>query len=265
MKAGVFTLKSGVRVTRACRWVGLTTLILLTQACAQNDGRGPTNDADAAQYNAQLGAQYLSRGNLDQAREKLTKALAQDDSNALAHVTYAKLQFKVDKPDSAKKHFKLALKLQPEEAEHRNSYGIYLCEVESYDLAKQQFREAADNPYYKTPEYALDNAGLCMLDADRLADAETYLREALKVNPKFGNAYLHMSDLMFRQQRLTVAEAYFDRYKVYGKESPESLWLGYKIKRDAGDIEGASNIGSRLLDQFPSSHEAGEYLTQSPL
>ena len=262
MKAGFFSLISRAGITRVCRNVGLTAVILLIQACAQNDGRGPTNDADAAQYNAQLGAQYLNRGNLDQAREKLTKALDQDETNALAHVTYAKLQFKVDKPDSAKKHFKLALKLQPDEAEHRNSYGIYLCEIENYELAKQQFRLAADNPYSKTPEFALDNAGLCMLDADRLADAESYLREALKVNPKFGNAYLHMSDLMFRQERLTVSEAYFDRYKVYGKESPASLWLGYKIKLETEDAEGAAEFGNRLLDQFPSSEEAGEYLTQ---
>ena len=261
MKAGEFPLKSGTSIGRVGRWVGVCFALVLTQACSQNTSR-PTNDVDAAQYNAQLGAQYLSRGDLDQAREKLTKALEQDDANALAHVTFAQLQFQVDKPDSASKHFKRALNLEPDEAEHRNSYGIYLCEVENYEMAKKQFREAAENPYYKTPEYALDNAGLCMLDANKLDDAETYLREALRVNPKFGNAYLHMSELMFRHQRLTVAEAYFDRYKVYGQESSESLWLGYKIKRDAGDTEGARSYSSRLLDQFPSSLEAGEYLTQ---
>jgi type IV pilus assembly protein PilF len=262
MKAGEFSLESGGAIVRVCRWVVVFLLLVVTQACTQYGSRGPTNDTDAAQYNAQLGAQYLRRGDLDQALEKLTKALDQDNSNALAHVTYAQLQFQVDKPDSANKHFKLALKLDPDEAEHRNSYGIYLCKVQSYKMAQEQFRLAAENPYYKTPEFALDNAGLCMLDANRLDDAEIYLREALRENPKFGNAYLHMSELMFRQQRLTVAEAYFDRYKVYGKESSESLWLGYKIKRGAGDDDGARNYANRLLDQFPSSHEAGEYLTQ---
>lgn len=261
MKADVFSVESGSALGRLCRWGCALALFAVVQGCTQYGSRGPTNDTDAAQYNAQLGAQYLRRGDLDQAREKLTKALGQDDDNALAHVTYAQLQFEVDQPDSASKHFKTALRLEPNEAEHRNSYGIYLCKVEDYELAKVQFRMAAENPYYKTPEFALDNAGLCMLDADRLGDAEIYLREALRVNPKFGNAYLHMSDLMFRQQRLTVAEAYFDRYKVYGAESSESLWLGFKIRRDAGDDNGARDYANRLLDQFPSSREAGEYLT----
>ncbi|MFK8077665.1 MAG: type IV pilus biogenesis/stability protein PilW [Granulosicoccus sp.] len=236
---------------------------LLLQACSGNDNRGPRNSEDAAQYNAQLGAQYLQRGDLDQAREKLTKALEQDYDNALAHVTYAKLQYRVEQVDSANKHFKHALDLEPDEAEHRNSYGIYLCNVKRYALARKQFRLAADNPYYKTPEFALDNAGICMLDAGDLDEAERYLREALRTNTKFGNAYLHMAELMLRRERITVAEAYFDRYKVYGQETSESLWLGYKIKRTDGDLLAAENYGSQLLDKFPASAEAGKYLTRS--
>lgn len=235
----------------------------LLQACVSDGKPSEKNRLDAAQYNAQLGAQYLQRGQLKQAREKLLKALDQDETNALAHATYAKLQFRVEQPASANTHFKRALELEPDDADYRNSYGIYLCEVKRFDAAQQQFRIAADNPYYQTPEFALDNAGLCMLDADRLSDAEGFLREALRVNPQFANAYLHMADLMLRQQRLTVADAYFQRFEAYGRDSPESLWLGVKIKRDAGDVASAENYASRLLNQFPASKEAGEFLTRS--
>ncbi len=181
----------------------------LIQACSLTGGLSPEKKQDAASFNAQLAAQYLQRGELDQAREKLLKALDQDDKNALAHVTYAKLQSRISEPAKADFHFKRALELEPDKAEHRNSYGIYLCEVQKFDDAQKQFRAAADNPYYRTPEYALDNAGLCMLDAGQLPEAESYLREALRVNPQFANAYLHMADLMHRLQRMTVAEAYF--------------------------------------------------------
>ena len=241
----------------------LLVLVVLLQSCAsKSDELTPEKRQDAAQYNAQLGAQYLQRGELEQAREKLVKALEQDESNALAHATYANLQFRIGDPDSADVHFKRALRLDPEEAEYRNSYGIYLCGVGQYDGASKQFREAADNPFYRTPEFALDNAGLCMLDAERLSDAESFLREALRVNPQFANAYLHMADLMHRKQRLTVADAYFQRYNAYGAASAESLLLGLKIKRDAGDLESAENYASQLLNQFPASEQAGEYLSR---
>lgn len=250
-------------MTRLSIQAALCLLALgLIQACGTTSELSAKKSQDAAQFNAQLAAQYLQRGELDQAREKLLKALDQDDKNALAHVTYAKLQSRVAQPAKADVHFKRALELEPDEAEHRNSYGIYLCKVEKFDDAKKQFRAAADNPYYRTPEYALDNAGLCMLDANQLSDAETYLREALRVNPQFANAYLHMADLMHRMQRLTVADAYFQRYNVYGAESAESLWLGLKINRDAGQVANAEKFASRLLNQFPASREAGEYLTR---
>lgn len=240
----------------------LVLAMLLLQACGITGGMGKKQREDAAQYNAQLGAQYLQRGELDQAREKLLKALDQDDDNALAHVTYAKLQSRVSNPQGAQRHFKRALELEPDKPEHRNSYGIYLCEVSDYEKAKAQFRLAADNPYYQTPEYALDNAGLCMLDANKIDDAEEFLREALRVNPTFANAYLHMADLMHRKQRLTVADAYYQRFKSYGSETAESLWLGIKIMRDAGQIKVAEGYAARLLNQFPASEEAGEYLSR---
>jgi len=250
------------RVHVAIRYLFVLLVAGLLQGCASDGEISPEKRQDAAQYNAQLGAQYLQRGELDQAQEKLLKALDQDDNNALAHVTYANLQFKVGEQISAETHFKKALDLDPDEAEYRNSYGIYLCEVEKYDLAQKQFRAAAENPYYRTPEFALDNAGLCMLDADMLAEAEGYLREALRENPQFANAYLHMADLMHRQDRLTVADAYFQRYQAHGSESAESLWLGLKIKRDMGDVPKAESYASRLLNQFPASKEAGEFMSR---
>ena len=61
---------------------------------------------------------------------------------------------------------------------------------------------------------------------------------------------------------MTVADAYFQRFNAYGEESAESLLLGLHIKRDAGDLAGAQEFANRLLNQFPASEEAGEYLSR---
>lgn len=250
-------------VIRQLRFIGIAVTLVFAQACATDAKKSAVQQTgNAAQFNAQLGAQYLQRGELEEAREKLKKALDQDDDNALAHVTYAQLQARVSEPASANVHFKRALVLEPDEPEHRNKYGIYLCQEQRFDEARLQFRVAADNAYYRTPEFALDNAGLCMLDANRLNEAEEFLREALRTNPQFANAYLHMAELMHRRDRLAVADAYYQRFTAYGKESAESLWLGLKIKRDIGQLKTAENFAGRLLNQFPASREAGEYLSR---
>jgi len=35
-----------------------------------------------------------------------------------------------------------------------------------------------------------------------------------------------------------------------------------QIKRDAGDLETAESYASQLLNQFPASEQAGEYLSR---
>lgn len=222
----------------------------------------PVKSKDAAEYNAQLGGKYLRRGELDQARVKLEKALEQDETNAQAHAFYGQLQHRVENTDIARVHFNRAIELEPEEAEHRNSYGVFLCQVKEYDSAIAEFEAAANNPYYKTPEYALDNAGLCMLESNQFELASGYLRKALRVNTKFANAYLHMAELLFKQGRMSVADAYYQRFLAYGRDSAESLLLGLKINRNLGKQPKAEQYASRLLNEFPESLEAGEYLAQ---
>ena len=240
--------------------VTLLALMLFATGCVTKEVS--IKSKDAAEFNAQLGAKYLRRGELDQARLKLEKALEQDENNARAHAVYGQLQHRVENDEAASYHFKKAILLEPDEAEHRNSFGVYLCQVKNYDGAIAEFETAANNPYYKTPEFAYDNAGLCMLESNQYEQAGSYLRKALRVNTKFANAYLHMSELLFKQGRLAVANAYYQRFTAYGRESAESLLLGLKISRDSGNQPKAEQYASRLLNEFPESHEAGEYLAQ---
>lgn len=241
---------------------GLTVVLgLFVQACV-SPGLSDKKSGEAAQYNAQLGAEYLQKNELEQARDKLEKALVQDKNNALAHVTYGQLQYRVDNTAKAHEHFKRAVELEPDQADHRNNYGVFLCQIKEYEAAEKQFSAAANNRYYKTPEYALDNAGVCMLDAERLDQADDYLRKALQINPTFANTYLHMAELLYKRERLTVADAYFQRYMSYGRETPESLLLAIQIHRDTGKAVEAEQYASKLLNDFPNSREAGEYLSR---
>lgn len=238
----------------------LISIAWLSAACSSLPNKA--DDKKAAQFNAELGAKYLQRNELIPARDKLEKALEQNDNNALAQVTYGRLLQRIGKIKKARPYFVKGIKLEPEVADHRNSYGIYLCETGELSNAEKEFKLAASNPYYETPEYALDNAGLCLLDAGNMAEAEVYLRDALRTNPKFPSAWLHMAQLTYQQKRLTVAEAYLSRYREFVQDTAPGLLLALNIKRDMGDSSAAKNYADRLLSDFPTSNEAGEYLAR---
>jgi len=234
----------------------LAGLCLIVSGCIPSTG-GVRADAEASRFNAGLGAEYLNRGELEQARQKLEKAIQQDDTNTLAHISYARLQQRIGELDLAHVHFKRALQLQPDEAEHLNSYGVFLCETDDVDAALENFKKASENPYYKTPEFALDNAGLCLLDAGRTDEAEVYLRDALRRNPRFGNALLHMADVTLKQKRVEISDAYFGRFQQYSQHTPQSLLLGVRIKQAMGDSKSMATFRDRLIRDFPKSREAG--------
>lgn len=244
--------------------VSTFTAVVLAAALLSGCVSGLSRDESqkAAQTNAQLGLNYLQRGELQQARGVLDKALQQDDENALVHAAYAQLQDTIGEDDTARYHFKEAIRLDPDEAAHKNAYGAFLCGAGEIEAAEAEFLLAAVNPFYQTPEFAYDNAGLCMLEAQRLDQAEKYLRKALQVNPRFPAAFLHMAELLHVRDRLTVADAYYQRYEALAEPTAESLMLGHMIKRDAGDIASAERYAGQLLNDFPASREAGEYLAR---
>lgn len=250
-------------VGRTATPVIAAAVMALTLAGCGGRGLPRPDDTAAAQYNAQLGANYLRRGELNQARAKLESALGQDDGNALAHATYAQLQQRIGDADKARVHFERAIAIEPDEAEHHNAFGAFLCGAGDVEAAQREFAIAASDPFYETPEFALDNAGLCMLDVGDLERAEVYLRAALRRNPRFAAAWLHMADYFLRTERLTLAGAYFQRYETLGPRTPESLLLGHRIARDAGDVSRAERYASALLGDFPASRQAGEYLSRS--
>lgn len=265
--AGNGNIKTSTPVTVVHGAVKAGLLIILSvfflQACTTVSAPVSGDKArDASRFNAELGAKYLQRDDLDQARSKLEKALEQNKKNALAHVTYARLLQRVGDPQTASKHFKRAIALESKVAEHHNAYGIFLCQEGEISLAEKEFKTAADDPYYETPEYALDNAGLCLMDNDNIPGAEKYLRDALRANPRFASALFHMAELTFKQKRLSVAEAYLSRHKEYSNESSRALLLALNIKREMGDSTSAKNLADKLLGSFPGSLEAGEYLAR---
>ncbi len=244
--------------------LSILMLTLALSACATVPGPpGSLTEAqDAAAVNAELGTTYLQRGQLELARSKLEKALSQDRRNALANVGYGQLLYRTGEVSKAEPFFERAVKYEPENADHRNAFGIYLCQVNKVSLAERQFKTAAENPYYQTPEFALDNAGLCWLEAGDLKKAESFFRDALRVDPRFPAALLHMAQLTFEQERVTVSDAYLSVFREHSGETAESLLLGSDIKRKQGDVAGAESLAQRLLSSFPTSREAGEILAR---
>jgi len=211
---------------------------------------------DASNYNAELGVRYLQKGRLKLANEKLMKALEQNPESVKSNHYFALLQQRLGNTTEAQKYFSKAIKLDPKDSELRNNYGSFLCKLNKPQAAVQQFLVALKDPLYETPEYAYNNAGICLRKANQQAQAEKYFRLALKKKSSFPPALLEMARLYKDRKIYPKAQAFMFRYEKVGRSSPEALQLCAEINKKMKDNAKADRCKNTLLRLFPSSEEA---------
>lgn len=253
---------SGMRKTLlACSLVALASVVA---GCASKTAFGHlSSDAKASTFNAELGTNYLAAGELENAEVKLQRALAQNSNNALANNTYGMLRAELDDPEGAERAFKKSIRLDPKRAEYRNNYAIFLCDRGRTSAAIEQFVTASENKFYRTPEFALDNAGVCAMDANQLALAEKHLRDAIRINPDFAPSMLHMAELKLKSGDADVADAYYSRFTSLARHTPGSLSVGINVKRAIGEQATADEFARLLVNNYPRSSQAKTFLASN--
>lgn len=228
---------------------------LVLSGCTSTKPKGGDRKK-AAEYQAQLGAGYLQRNRLNLAKQYLEKALKSDSNSPQAQHYYALLQEKLGDNIKAGQYFRRAMAQDGKNPELLNNYGSFLCKSGSTQQAVAAFMSAASDPLYKTPEYAYSNAGICLKNKGNPAEAVSYLRKALALQPHLPTALFHMAELSYTQNENAKAQAFLYRYTEHHTDTPETLLLCYKINHALHDDKQAEECANRLLSKFPQSREA---------
>ncbi|HZF25876.1 MAG TPA: type IV pilus biogenesis/stability protein PilW [Steroidobacteraceae bacterium] len=219
----------------------------------------PTSPTEAATFNAQLSIEYLKKGDLAVAREKVDRALSQDPNNVSVQMTAGLVYDRLGDDKKADEHYAAALRLKPDDPEMQNNYGVYLCRKGKTNEGEKMLLKAANNPVYRTPEVPITNAGMCMRGAERLDEAEKYFRQALSIKPRFGDALLQLADLDFQRGTKASndeASGLIKRYlAVVAAPGPEILWLGVRVERARGDKTTADAYARRLKSEYPQTEQ----------
>lgn len=234
----------------------LTAVVTLSGCSSGPSDRFSKPQPDrASDINLELGIDYLRKGNLSEAKEKIERALAQNPRNAKAHSAAGLLYSRLNETARAETHFERAVALGEDNPEILNTYAAFLCSHERYERGEKVALKAATNQLYKTPEVAYLNAANCARNGGRLKEAEDSYRRALKASPRFQAALFQMADLEFTQNEFMGARAFLERYMAVARTSASSLWLAFRIERGLGNTKGAADYARRLRDEFPNSPE----------
>ncbi|MBL4763242.1 MAG: type IV pilus biogenesis/stability protein PilW [Gammaproteobacteria bacterium] len=206
--------------------------------------------------NVQLGVGYFRQGKLELAKMKLEKAIKQDPKSSTAYSSYAYLLEQLNEIDEAKINYKKSIRLSSNDPGVNNNYGAFLCRHGEEKKAEKYFIKAVNNPLYKTPAFAYENAGICMLEIPDPVKAEEYFKLALGFNGRSSSSLLNLADLMFRKENYQKARGYLDRLHKLKLHSAKSLWLSIRTEHALGDEDAVSSYALLLKHKFPVSREA---------
>jgi type IV pilus assembly protein PilF len=244
----------------------LTTILIiafgLLAGCVTRtkDGGKPLKEEDpqvqAAAYNVQLGTAYLQQGQYAVAREKLERALEQNPKDPNVHTSLALLYDRTGEPKLADKHFREALRLAPDKPDVSNNYAVYLCKNGRVDEGVERFTAVAANRYYRTPEVALTNAGVCLRQGKRLEEAQPKFVAAIKARPNYADATVQLASLLVERNQIPEARKVVDTYLGAFKPNPDVLFAAVSVARAAKDKMSEEKFSRTLRLEFPESAQA---------
>jgi len=238
----------------------MVVVLAALSGCASQPERDTTDPKKAAQFNAELGLNYLVQGKNEQAMQKLLKALEYDDDSIEANHYIAELYRRLGRKDKAAEHFRIAASLAPKDPSIQNNIGVFMCGEKRYDEGAKHLLIALDSPVWPARDEAYENLGQCMRDKGDIDKAEQYFREALALNVNRPGSLLSLAEITHQQGNHISARAFLQRYGAIAPHSARSLWLGIQVERLLGDKNAVASYGLALKNNFPNSDEARLYL-----
>ena len=237
------------------KYLVLCFMTLFLAACVTDGSIAPRDVKRAAELNAQLGLGYLKQGQYQRARRKLDKALEFDYDSANAHHYMGELYRRLGDSENAKKHFKIAMDLAPEDLTIQNNYGVYLCDAEKYDEAIALFKKPLEDSLYENKAQSYENIGLCRLRQGQIIKAEEAFKQALQFNSNMSTSLLQLAQLRFDAGNSVAAYPLYSRYISLAEQTPESLWLGVLLESGRGAKNTVSSYKVKLKGKYPDSKE----------
>ncbi|MDQ6656093.1 MAG: tetratricopeptide repeat protein, partial [Verrucomicrobiota bacterium] len=109
-------------------------------------------------------------------------------------------------------------------------------------------------------EYAQVNLGLALLDQGRVDDASSHYAEAIKINPRYGQAYAAMAVVHFLHSDISGANDLLQRAVEFDPANADAHYnLGATLSA-TGDARGAVTHFKRALELRPLNHAAAQSL-----
>ena len=247
----------------------LGLLLLPLAGCVTETTGGYTPEASpdvALQKRVSLARQYIGDGDWDNAKRNLELAAKVDPNNAEVHEAFGLVYQSTGEFEQAEAAFEKALRSDPTLSRARNNYAAFLYSRGRYEEAEKQFAQVTEDSLYSSRPLAFINLGLSRLKLGDSEAAEEASKRALTMDRRNPIALMEMSFLRLAANDPNTAERYYGVYRTVVRQQPaRGLLLGIQIAKAQGDKDAESSYALALRSMYPNSPEYKAYRNDSKL
>lgn len=196
-----------------------------------------------------LGRSLAEKKQFDAAIEFYGKALAVDDSSALAHYNMGAALYAKGDREQAMAHYRTALRLDPEFAEAHNNLGVGLIDENKLEEGIRHYRKALKlDPHHPLAPKNLEIAekGLAQINS-KIAHAEKKLSEA----PEDFETLARLAYLYYRKGRFKHAVALYQRVLKQSPNQPDVLTGLAAVHAALKQYDIAIQLMEKAVEQYP--------------
>ncbi|WP_298038525.1 tetratricopeptide repeat protein [uncultured Desulfuromonas sp.] len=185
----------------------LLLLVCLTAGCGgAKKAQKKVNDAEVHYI---LGVSYLQEGNPTLALKEFLQGERIEPGDAKLQAALGQAYHRKKAYAEAETHFQRALQLAGDDPQMQNNLGALYLDMERWDDAIVEFRRAAGNLLFLSPEVAYTGAGFAHFNKGEFQEAATAYREALDHRPTYPQAHFRLGEAYFALDRAEEAVGEF--------------------------------------------------------
>jgi protein O-GlcNAc transferase len=188
-----------------------------------------------------LALAYIELGHFDWASEDLKEIAAADPRNAAAHYWLGRIEYEDQRFASAQVRFQRVIELHPNHTRAYDYLALCLQAEGKNEEAARAFHEAVRVNRVNaapSPWPPFDFASLLML-TNRFEEAEAYLRESLKYDPRFTKAHYRLGLLLEKGNNVSGAVEELQRASALDHSYPEPYYALAWLYRQQGNMKDA--------------------------
>ena len=192
--------------------------------------------------------------------QELLKAQKLNPEDPLIYNTIGMAYINKENFQLAIENFKKALDLKPDYSEARNNLGSAYLGLEQWDNAIPIFKAMIGDVLYTKPHYPLTNLGWAYYNKGDYKTAESYLKEALEMQPDYAIAQMHLGRVYLVTGRLHQARKTFEHV---AESNPKNPFVLYEMGPDLPAARGLQKryLGTqgchRIFRRFGAGRQSG--------